>query len=135
MSNSPPDSIHLDSITSVVEISRELYGYLLRNCTEEHKIEKELSIILTHMSKYFPFGGDFVQKQAMEVEQQMLKLNVLYCELVSCLLLSKSSREDVRSGANKHENKLDKNIEVQMNNVCEWLSSMLSGNVSALHYT
>ncbi|TIA82131.1 hypothetical protein E3P89_01275 [Wallemia ichthyophaga] len=130
MSNTPPDSIHLESITAVVEICRETYGYLLRNCSERHIIEKELSIILTHMSKYFPFGGDFLQKQAMEVDQYMLQLNVLYCELVSSLLLSQSSREGVSSGASKREQKLDKNIQVQMNNVCEWLSSMLSGNMT-----
>lgn len=129
MSGTSTDSVHLESVVSVVEITRELYGYLLRNSINKKDSGKELNSILTHMSKYFPFGGDFVQKQSMEVEQQMLKLNTLYCELVSCWILSFSNRKD-KSKAKTDSVTLDKSMKTQVDRVCGWLSSMLNGTVS-----
>lgn len=82
MSNSSVDSLHLESVSSVIEITRELYGFLLRKSRINNDIEKELGVILLHMSKYFPFGGDFIQKQSLEVSNKILgKLLVNLCLL------------------------------------------------------
>ncbi|TIB79485.1 hypothetical protein E3Q23_00122, partial [Wallemia mellicola] len=130
MSGTSTDSVHLESVVSVVEITRELYGYLLRNSINKVDSGKELNNILTHMSKYFPFGGDFVQKQTLEIEQQMLKLNTLYCELVSCWILSKFSNSKDNSKAKTDSINWEKGMKTQVDRVCSWLSSMLNGTMT-----
>lgn len=62
----------------------------------------------------------------------MLQLNILYCELVSCLILSKTS--SLNNKGKKKDLKLENKLDIQMESVCKWLSLMLSGNVSTAQF-
>ena len=62
----------------------------------------------------------------------MLQLNILYCELVSCLILSKTS--SLNNKGKKKDLKLENKLDIQMESVCNWLGLMLSGNVSTAQF-
>ncbi|KAH8110674.1 hypothetical protein DFH11DRAFT_1514092 [Phellopilus nigrolimitatus] len=77
----------LELVLAILEISRCLYGRLLRdrNALRDttHAAYDELRTLLAHMTVYFPFGESRMIAQDLKIESVFQQLNLIYCELFS----------------------------------------------------
>ncbi|THH10532.1 hypothetical protein EW145_g1260 [Phellinidium pouzarii] len=87
-----PESDELELVLSLMEISRCLYGRLLRdgNATQDqkHAVHEGLETLISYMMVYFPFGENRILAQDMKAETMFQQMNLIYCELFSLHSLS-----------------------------------------------
>ncbi|KAI5119061.1 hypothetical protein M0805_001520 [Coniferiporia weirii] len=92
----------LELVLAILEISRCLYGRLLRdgNATEDQKrvAQEELKALVGHMMVYFPFGENRMVVQDMKSEAMFQQMNLIYCELFSLRSLATAHEDKHREG-------------------------------------
>ncbi|KAF8898661.1 hypothetical protein BD779DRAFT_1666462 [Infundibulicybe gibba] len=131
-SSSPPDT-ELQLISTVAQILGVLYnGILQPSCSlgskkNEVAIE-DLESILGHMTPYFPFtpqGGHDIK-----AEQAFQDLNLIFCRLISLLILANGSESETtpghRRGPHMHAGRKPKDaLPMQTRKVNEYVTRLL----------
>ncbi|KAI8980644.1 hypothetical protein BD414DRAFT_420409 [Trametes punicea] len=99
----------LQLVLVVCRICRSLYGRILQDAAESGRshetAETDLQTMLSYLSPYFPFvaNGQVIAKRDVKVEQCFQALNLIFCELSSCLILASqvNGRRVITSHGNK----------------------------------
>ncbi|KAF9044791.1 hypothetical protein BDZ89DRAFT_1058887 [Hymenopellis radicata] len=82
----PPET-ELQLALAVADISRALYGEILRSAShskgKSHSPLDDLSTLLGHMAPFFPFTPS--GRRDIKIEQAFQELNIIYCELSSLI--------------------------------------------------
>ncbi|KAK0233154.1 hypothetical protein IW262DRAFT_1476865 [Armillaria fumosa] len=125
---SNPQEVELDLILAVSDSVRSIYGEISHiQDTKNSSLLENLTSLLGYMTPFFPFrpGG----KRDIKIEQAFQDLNLVYCELISLLVLTS---QDTRS-RQQRPNKTEKSkLSIQNDIVCDYVLRELSGgNVSS----
>ncbi|KAF5375094.1 hypothetical protein D9758_000204 [Tetrapyrgos nigripes] len=132
-STGPPET-EMNVILEISQITHTLYGRMLMELEYfSSSTAEELRTILGHMSPFFPFKPH--GRHDTKVEQVFQDLNLIYCDLLSRLVLaSQSSTEKttVRSkkafASNKQHLNTNDKLWVQSDHVCDYIVGLLGGN-------
>ncbi|KAG6334294.1 hypothetical protein ID866_4791 [Astraeus odoratus] len=82
-SMNPPDTA-LQLLTEAMEVTRTLYGKILQHDVDVIACCDDLKTLLGYLAGYFPFKP---AHRDTKVEQIFQNLNVIYCELMSLMVL------------------------------------------------
>ncbi|KIK28472.1 hypothetical protein PISMIDRAFT_90735 [Pisolithus microcarpus 441] len=124
-----PSDTDLQLLTAAMEITRTLYSVILQDATATHC--DDLKGLLGHLSGYFPFRP---AHRDAKVEQAFQHLSVIYCELVSLLVLvlslpglEPSSQGDSRTRSSLPHIKVDKKLRLQTESIRAYIVRLLKG--------
>ncbi|KAI8971431.1 Rix1 complex component [Mycotypha africana] len=103
-------------------------------------LQTQLESLLKHFTVYFPFGADAIGNRGNEVEDMLLKMNIMACELTSLYLLARTmiqnNTENNRTARRRMSKKakLDKNddTENEIDRVPEWAEPVVEHILGAL---
>ncbi|KAI0704957.1 hypothetical protein BC835DRAFT_1315942 [Cytidiella melzeri] len=137
-SSTPPET-ELQTVATIAGIAQCLYGAVILNLNMDTDAElvDNLSALVTHMTVYFPFSvfWPVAAKRDIKVEQTLQDLNLVFCELTSCLILSSASRKSIDRRQTKRRSALgspSKASPVQIDRVCQYIVGTLKGEISEL---
>ncbi|KAI6162256.1 hypothetical protein EDD17DRAFT_598024 [Pisolithus thermaeus] len=129
-----PSDTDLQSLTAAMEITRTLYSAVLQDasqCSEAATHCADLKALLGPLAGYFPFKP---AHRDAKVEQTFQNLSVIYCELVSLLVLvsslpvlEPSPQEDNRTRSSLPHTKVDKKLQVQTESIRIYAVRLLKG--------
>ncbi|THV04867.1 hypothetical protein K435DRAFT_648461 [Dendrothele bispora CBS 962.96] len=131
----PPPETEMNMILAVFKITHTLYGrmFMSSDSVPSGTVE-ELRAFLGHMSPFFPLKPS--GRRDIKIEQAFQDFNLIYCDLLSRLLLySQSSTEKLstRSGktvpsSNLHHLNTNQKLWSQSERVCDYIVELLGGN-------
>ncbi|KAI6007344.1 hypothetical protein EDD15DRAFT_2396785 [Pisolithus albus] len=129
-----PSDTDLQLLTAAMEITRTLYSVILQDASQGSEAAThcdDLKALLGHLSGYFPFRP---AHRDVKVEQAFQHLNVIYCELVSLLVLVLSlpglelgPQGDGRTQSSLPHAKADKKLQIQAGSVRAYIVRLLKG--------
>jgi len=97
-------------LLSVFEISRCLFGALLRDETSESlqsDIRDQLRAFLAHLSVYYPFGESKIISIDIKTDHAMQTMSLIYSELFSLLFSSRPSKVNTMESTRGKKRKSD----------------------------
>ncbi|KZS93404.1 hypothetical protein SISNIDRAFT_485656 [Sistotremastrum niveocremeum HHB9708] len=142
-SHSSPPETELNLILNSARIVQALYSAVFENCVPGdvrlRQGSEELLSYIGYMSPYFPFGDNAFDRRDIKVELIFQELNVIYCELVSLLLLGdeESSKKDQKGNrkGKRAEDALDAHVTRAAEFVLQWLEVETVGTPSRMSLT
>lgn len=125
-----PSDTDLPLLTTAMEITRTLYSVILQSASQSSEAATrcdDLKALLGHLSCYFPFKPAY---KDVKMEQAFQNLNVIYCELVSLLVLVLSLPSPKASKQGRTllpHTKVDKKLQMQAESIRIYVVRLLKG--------
>ncbi|GAA5837562.1 hypothetical protein JCM11251_002014 [Rhodosporidiobolus azoricus] len=134
----------VETVEAVLGVGRELFHGALGGGGQEARTRREarkaLLALLSHAAPYFPFGSDTLPsdagKRSGQEEERFLRLNLVFAELSSLLVLSDGEeegkgKEKEKKGKGKREREKKERVEeVVVERVQEWVVAALKGELT-----